>query len=277
MLLTWGDWLRFVVTPLVIAGFTAIVAARNARKTPHERLKNLVDIHANMPTNLDIRNVVQKAIARELVDFDRRLAADQRGFWAGVRERVAQRGGVQIVTIVLLTGVLAAVTTSLVNPDMWSKTVTLVIICVSVAVILIAGRIVLKGERRQLNRERAAVEITSQFSRAQLHSLLINECVDCSRGDYHFKVAEKLADMGVFDRGYPVGSAEQPDLQVYRFDLTQFGKEAVAEALLERRPRGDRPARSGGHRDLNRAELADGNGEGDDNPGRGAPGGVAPG
>lgn len=76
--LGWADWIRFVLTPLVLGLIAAIVATRNAKKTPHERLKNLVDIHDKMPDHLDSRKVVEAAIARELVDFDRRVAADQR-------------------------------------------------------------------------------------------------------------------------------------------------------------------------------------------------------
>ena len=78
--LSWGEWIRFALAPLIIALIAALVATRNARKTPHERLKNLVDIQDKMPSGLDSRSVVEAAIARELVDFDRRIAADQWGF-----------------------------------------------------------------------------------------------------------------------------------------------------------------------------------------------------
>lgn len=88
---TWADWVRYIVTPLVIVAITAIVSTRNSRKKPHERLKNLVDIHNSLPDDMDRRGVVKIAIARELVDFDRRMVADQRGVWTGFKERVAQR------------------------------------------------------------------------------------------------------------------------------------------------------------------------------------------
>lgn len=85
--------MRFVVAPAVFVLVTAWIATRNARKTPHERLKNLVDIAKNMPAGVDRNDVVIGAIARELVDFDRRLKADQSTFRARWKERFVQNGG----------------------------------------------------------------------------------------------------------------------------------------------------------------------------------------
>lgn len=86
------DWVRYVVAPVALGLLAAAIATRNARKTPHERLKNLVDIQKNMPEGIDTKGVVVGAIARELVAFDRRLKADQLGFWAHWRERALERG-----------------------------------------------------------------------------------------------------------------------------------------------------------------------------------------
>lgn len=75
-----------IVAAFIVGGF----AIRNARKTPHERLKNLVDIAKDMPEGLDIDQSVQRAITAELVDFERLMAASRKGFWAKRKEHVIQ-------------------------------------------------------------------------------------------------------------------------------------------------------------------------------------------
>lgn len=72
----WEEWVRFVAAPTVLALLAVWIATRNSRKTPHERLNNLVDIEKNMPEGADPNSIGIGAIARELVDFDRRIKAD---------------------------------------------------------------------------------------------------------------------------------------------------------------------------------------------------------
>ncbi|MGJ0121668.1 hypothetical protein ACQ7HM_20900 [Williamsia sp. MIQD14] len=102
----WIDWLRYVLTPLLVAVLGATIATRNARKTPHERLKNLVDIHDKMPAGLDHDNVVETAIARELVDFDRRMAAAQRGLLANIKERLVQLNPALTILLIPITALV---------------------------------------------------------------------------------------------------------------------------------------------------------------------------
>ncbi|MCG7635321.1 hypothetical protein MHN80_23690 [Gordonia McavH-238-E] len=262
MSLTWGDWLRFIVTPLVVAGITAIVAARNAKKTPHERLKNLVDIRKNMPVYLDSRNVVESAIARELVDFDRRLAADQRGFWAGARERVAQFEWPLVSLVAAAVFSVGTLIAALVDPGWRVVAVTaLTFLAVSVAIFL-AARIAFKAERLGLSRDRASAEISAHFPREFMQEVGKNGIMLAQRANYLFSVAEKLTDMGVFEREVAVENSDEPSLQVERFTLTPFGRRVWDWTLAEAERQ----------HVAKWTDLAGENGEGDGCPGRGAPG-----
>ncbi|WP_328811847.1 hypothetical protein [Rhodococcus sp. NBC_00294] len=102
----WGEWVRFVVAPAAFVLVTAWIATRNARKTPHERLKNLVDIAKNMPDGADPNGIVVGAIARELVDFDRRLRADQSTLRARWKERFLQWGDRPLLAVMAFSSAL---------------------------------------------------------------------------------------------------------------------------------------------------------------------------
>lgn len=234
MPLTWGDWLRFIVTPLVIAAITAIVATRNAKKTPHERLKNLVEIHKNMPAGLDLENVVEGAIARELVDFDRRLAADQRGLWAGIRERLAQLRSETVVTVIGGVGALAAYATGLMEQvDSWGTAIIgLTTILVSSIGLFAAVRASLKSERSSLNSDRATAEIKAHFPRLLLQEVSRDGELSISSGDYRLKLAERLADMGIFEKVI-VPREPVAKEQLFTFVLTEDGKRVWNSAFAD--------------------------------------------
>lgn len=227
--LGWADWIRFVLTPLVLGSIAAIVATRNAKKTPHERLKNLVDIHDKMPEDLDSRKVVEAAIARELIDFDRRVAADQRGFWAGARERFAQFSGISWTIPVgfVLAGSAAAIVVSAITHEPLNQSWALIpgiIVSLLAAVIgaLIAYR-ASRTERQTLNLDRAAAYITATFARVVIQDLASRDVFSPEEvqgviGD----AATRLEAMGVFE------SDGRSGLRV-----TPFGKKAIELSLRE--------------------------------------------
>ncbi|MCZ4553672.1 hypothetical protein [Gordonia rubripertincta] len=217
--LGWADWIRFILTPLVLGLIAAIVATRNARKTPHERLKNLVDIHDKMPKGLDSRNVVEAAIARELVDFDRRVAADQRGFWAGVKERLVQVNGttgIQVATTLVFSA-LGMVVATVVLDD----TTLLVPIFAAATLLSLGGTVFIRfsSERKYLNMDRVSAQITATFSRDDIRRLaskpLLPEMIKAIVGDS----AASLTAMGVIttEGGY--------------LHLTPFGRAAIQQSL----------------------------------------------
>ncbi|MBT1258238.1 hypothetical protein KHP11_27610 [Rhodococcus erythropolis] len=94
-----------IVAAFIVGGF----AIRNARKTPHERLKNLVDIAKDMPEGLDVDQSVQRAITAELVDFERLMAASRKGFWAKRKEHVIQHRFRYTAAIAVCVGAAVAV------------------------------------------------------------------------------------------------------------------------------------------------------------------------
>ncbi|WP_445160790.1 hypothetical protein ACTXG5_21920 [Mycobacterium sp. Dal123C01] len=78
-----------VVLAAVIAGSFAV---RNARKTPHETLKTLVDI-AEKAENLlepDDQDVLKAAMQREIQRIDRLNQARLEGFWTYLGETLKQ-------------------------------------------------------------------------------------------------------------------------------------------------------------------------------------------
>ncbi len=259
MSLTWGDWLRFIVTPLVIAAFTAIVATRNSKKTPHERLKNLVDIHKNMPERFDLEKVVEGAIARELVDFDRRLAADQRGIWAGAKERLAQLRGETLATVIGAIACVAGLAIGLAEADSWPVAAYTVALAAGTGIALFTTvRVTSKDERASLNRDRAVAEIKAHFPRVLMQEVSEVGEFSISSGDYRLKLAERLADMGIFEKVIvPRESVDEE--QLFSFVLTPEGKQLWDSALadVERQ---------------HSARLGHFDEDGDDTPGRGAPG-----
>ena len=224
MRLGWADWIRFVLTPLVVGLIAAIVATRNAKKTPHERLKNLVDIHDKMPDGLDSSNVVEAAIARELVDFDRRVAADQKGFWAGIKERVAQVGSTRTAVLVPAVTVIAIAVSALVSDTSWVPTATTalgaLVASLGVAVtVFFASRV----ERESLTLDRAAAHITATFPRAGIQFLASRDVFspeDVKSGIRD--AAERLEAMGVFTSDGSAG-----------LRVTPFGKKAIELSLSE--------------------------------------------
>lgn len=94
-----------IVAAFIVGGF----AIRNARKTPHERLKNLVDIAKDMPEGLDVDQSVQRAITAELVDFERLMAASRKGFWAKRKEHVIQHRFRYTAAIAVCVGIATGV------------------------------------------------------------------------------------------------------------------------------------------------------------------------
>lgn len=74
-----------VILAAIIAGSFTI---RNARKTPHEQLKTLVEIREKL--HVVDTHVIDAAIDRELEKIDRLHSARTRGVWSGLNEAVKQ-------------------------------------------------------------------------------------------------------------------------------------------------------------------------------------------
>ena len=223
--LGWADWIRFVLAPLVLGLIAAIVATRNAKKTPHERLKNLVDIHDKMPDHLDSIKVVEAAIARELVDFDRRVAADQKGFWAGARERFAQFGGTIEVSIgfVLFAMMLTVIVTHEDNDDTSPWAFVLIVAAVIVAGVgLIVRFSLFRAVRKSLRLDRAAAHISATFPRTGIQLLASQDVIPPQDIGAEFgEAAARLKTLGVY----------KSDGSSTGLRLTPFGKEAIQLSL----------------------------------------------
>lgn len=228
--LGWADWIRFVLTPLVLGLIAAIVATRNAKKTPHERLKNLVDIHDKMPDGLDSSNVVEAAIARELVDFDRRVAADQKGFWSGLKERIAQVGSVGtgffLSAVAAIAIVVLAISGAFWGPAAATTLGALAIgwVAIGVAVASAAGALIAsRDERESLTLDRAAAHIAATFPRVGIQFLASRDVFypeDVKSGIRD--AADRLEAMGVFTSDGSAG-----------LRVTPFGKKAIELSLSE--------------------------------------------
>lgn len=223
--LGWADWIRFILTPLVLGLIAAIVATRNAKKKPHERLKNLVDIHDKMPEGLDSGKVVEAAIARELVDFDRRVAADQKGFWAGVRERIAQLSGPNEALVASLIAVIAALTVSVaavVNNDSLEVLPAVIVIFLGAIGGIFGGFSSSRAERKSLALDRVAAYITATFPRAGIQFLASRDVIPShDLGTGFGEAVTRLKAMGVF-----TSDGSSTGLRV-----TPFGKEAIRQSL----------------------------------------------
>lgn len=217
--LSWADWIRFVLAPLILASIAAIVATRNAKKTPHERLKNLVDIHDKMPKGLDSQNVVEAAIARELVDFDRRVAADQRGFWAGVKERSAQLGATTetiMLSAVAVLGLTICVTT-IVKNNSWDVLPPAIVTFVAAIGGVFGGFSSFRAERKSLKLDRVAAHIDATFPRAAIQHLAAQDVLPQDFRARYEDAVVRLRAMGVFE-----SDGDSGDLRV-----TPFGREAI--------------------------------------------------
>ena len=239
----WTDWLRYVLAPLVIAILGAIVATRNAKKTPHERLKNLVEIRANLPENLDSKRVVEAAIARELVDFDRRIAADQRGFWAGVRERAIQRPNVTLLRVSVIYAVTILTLYSFgfrpgrllrpITKDLDNELLKAAILFGGALLFLIVGVVLtictvklLRGNREfyKLRVDRAAAELGAKLAPEHIRLLTNTRRIAEGKASERREQFEVLVPLGVLVR-------RDPDF----FEVTPFGED-VLERVVESLP-----------------------------------------
>lgn len=102
----------------IIAGS---IAVRNARKTPHETLKTLVEIaeKAGDLINANDQDVLKAAMHREIQRIDKLNQARLGGFWAYLRENLNQGLALDAVGLIVgtsaggLVGVLADAVTVL--------------------------------------------------------------------------------------------------------------------------------------------------------------------
>ncbi|MEW1881021.1 hypothetical protein AB0O58_15125 [Rhodococcus sp. NPDC080181] len=74
-----------VILAAIIAGSFAV---RNARKTPHEQLKTLVEIREKL--HIVDTHVIDAAIDREIAKIDRLNAARIEGFWQYAWQRLKE-------------------------------------------------------------------------------------------------------------------------------------------------------------------------------------------
>ncbi|MDJ0426009.1 hypothetical protein QNA19_08775 [Rhodococcus fascians] len=72
-----------VVVPLAVGLFAGWIATRNARKSPHDNLKALVEIEAKLADD-DHKVVVQASIAREIRKLNALNSAREEKFWKWV-------------------------------------------------------------------------------------------------------------------------------------------------------------------------------------------------
>lgn len=223
---TWVEWTRFALIPILAVLITAFFSTRNAKKTPHERLKNLVEIQEKMPDGLDFQRVVRAAIARELVDFDRRLAADQKGVWAGLRERIAQFGTMTlaIILLTLSVGVVSVITYSVSTEPHWGVLGGAGSALVAILLTFVSYR----ESRRTLRVDRAAALVLEALPRVALQEFVLNGSISIARADFLFDQAERLESAGILTRLDAVGEYE-----AIAFAATPFGKGVLEQSLRE--------------------------------------------
>lgn len=235
MSLTWADWIRYIFTPLIIASITSLIAIRNARKTPHERLKNLVEIHKNMPPNLDSAKVVESAIARELVDFDRRLATDQLGLRKAIAERIRQRSADWDSFVFMLAGacLLLWIVVTLATYGIDSELKPYVSAAISVGCIALVGEGFLRRQRHStkkgsLSWDRAAAEVRAVVPRVLLQQIARDDGFSPADFDSDsMRVADRLSSAGVFNDSIARGGSAES------YSLTNMGREIVKSVLAD--------------------------------------------
>jgi len=223
---TWVEWTRFALIPLLAVLITAIVSTRNSKKTPHERLKNLVEIQEKIPEELDTKGVVRAAISRELVDFDRRMAADQRGIWSGLKERIAQWGALAVsgLAVPLVVGVIIA----LAYTDVPEVLLALLATFSAGLFTTIGATVSTREARRTLRLDRAAAIVLSAFPRVRIQELALNGSTSIARTDFLFGVAEHLEALGVLEK-----SSAASEVDTIVFVATPFGKTVLDQSLRE--------------------------------------------
>lgn len=192
-----------------------------------------------MPQDMDSGKVVESAIARELVDFDRRLAADQRGFWKGTAERIRQGsatgGWPFLVFILFITCFMVLVWLFAAVYGLDTRPPSLV-----VAAILAVGGVAAtslrdyfsRRERKStkpgsLNRERAAAEVRTVFPRVKLQQILKDGGFVAEFDSDNFWVANRLTSMGVF-KEFPLGGGGG-----MFYSLTDAGREILESVLAD--------------------------------------------
>lgn len=228
--LSWGDWIRFVIVPIFVVALTTAVAMRNAKKAPYERLKNLVEIQEKMPNGLDSKKVVEAAIARELVDFDRRVSADQRGFWPGLWERLAQIQPILLAYWFIGVGVvLAAFIVYLPDKRLQDGSAemntlagaSLVSAFGALITVIIAHR-----SRISLRVDRISAQLVATFPHSAIDYISCRDSLATWPGDPWYADLRRLEDQGVFKVQENV-----KDSVVYR--PTAIGRRAIQSALAE--------------------------------------------
>jgi hypothetical protein len=99
-----------VLVPLVVGLFGGWIATRNARKTPHDTLKALVDIDDKLK-DAGHRAVVEVSIGREIRKLERLNSSREEPFWKWAWIQVTTRGiggplsGLSLVSV----GVIGAI------------------------------------------------------------------------------------------------------------------------------------------------------------------------
>ncbi|MBA5846341.1 hypothetical protein [Gordonia amicalis] len=228
--LSWGDWIRFVIVPIFVVALTTAVAMRNAKKAPYERLKNLVEIQEKMPNGLDSKKVVEAAIARELVDFDRRVSADQRGFWPGLWERLTQIQPILLAYWFIGVGVvLAAFIVYLPDKrlqDGSAEMNTLAGASLVSAFGALITVIVAHRSRISLRVDRISAQLVATFPHSAIDYISCRDSLATWPGDPWYANLRRLEDQGVFKVQENV-----KDSVVYR--PTAIGRRAIQSALAE--------------------------------------------
>lgn len=223
---TWVEWTRFALIPLLAVLITAIVSTRNSKKRPHERLKNLVDILEKIPKELDTKGVVRAAVSRELVDFDRRMAADQRGVLSGLKERIAQWGALAVYGIAVSLAIGAIV--ALAYTDVPAVLLALLATFSAGLLTTIGAAVSTREARRTLRLDRAEALVLSAFPRVRIQELALNGSTSIARSDSLFGVAEHLEAFGVLEKD---GATSEAD--AITFVATPFGKTVLDQSLRE--------------------------------------------
>jgi hypothetical protein len=99
-----------VLVPLLVGLFAGWVATRNARKTPHDNLKALVDINSSLADGMDPDRIVETAMRRELRRLDRINRSREGSFPHFVWVQIQNNGAATLTAIALVSAVAAGLT-----------------------------------------------------------------------------------------------------------------------------------------------------------------------
>lgn len=142
-----------VLVPLLVGLFAGWVATRNARKTPHDNLKALVDINSSLAEGMDPDGIVETAMRRELRRLDRINRSREGSFAHFVWVQIQNNGAMTVAAIALVAGMAAGLTEltpqwiSAEGPAVWDAAGITITFAVSTAGAIVGAYRTFKSER----------------------------------------------------------------------------------------------------------------------------------